>query len=133
MVRSQTTCNEWPPPTAQPGTTAMTIFGMNRIKRCTSKICNRPPDGTVILVPVLTTNALISTRTKCPTTIFWRWAIARQNHTANLCICPRMLKRLQKLVHRLWSKFALRHSDRLMSNSALVLGLMTGNVLKRIV
>jgi 1,4-dihydroxy-2-naphthoyl-CoA synthase len=42
MLRSQTTCSEWPPPAAQPFTRAMTTFGMNRISRCTSRMCSRP-------------------------------------------------------------------------------------------
>ncbi|CAB4996345.1 unannotated protein [freshwater metagenome] len=41
-VKSLTTCRLCPPPAAQPGTTQMTIFGMNRINRCTSSMCNRP-------------------------------------------------------------------------------------------
>ena len=41
-VRSETTCKLWPPPAAQPGTTQITILGMNLIKRCTSSMCSRP-------------------------------------------------------------------------------------------
>ena len=42
MVRSQTTCRLWPPPAVQPGTTQMTILGMNRISRWHSRMCSRP-------------------------------------------------------------------------------------------
>ena len=42
IVRSHTTWSECPPPAAQPGTTAMTTFGMNRISRCTSRMWSRP-------------------------------------------------------------------------------------------
>jgi 1-acyl-sn-glycerol-3-phosphate acyltransferase len=41
-VRSLTTCSEWPPPAAHPGTTQITTLGMNRIRRCTSRMCSRP-------------------------------------------------------------------------------------------
>ena len=33
---------EWPPPAVQPGTTQMTILGMNRISRWHSRMCSRP-------------------------------------------------------------------------------------------
>jgi len=37
-VRSHTTCRLCPPPTAHPGTTQITAFGINLISRCTSRI-----------------------------------------------------------------------------------------------
>ncbi|COX99897.1 Uncharacterised protein [Mycobacterium tuberculosis] len=45
-VRSQTTCRLCPPPAAQPLTRQMTTLGMNRISRCTSRMCNRPARAT---------------------------------------------------------------------------------------
>ena len=42
---SHTTCSECPPPAAQPLTTAMTTFGIVRIKRWTSRMCRRPPSA----------------------------------------------------------------------------------------
>ena len=41
-VRSQTTCRLCPPPAAHPVTRQITTFGMNRISRCTSRMCSRP-------------------------------------------------------------------------------------------
>ena len=41
-LRSQTTCRLCPPPAAQPLTRAITTLGMNRISRCTSRMCSRP-------------------------------------------------------------------------------------------
>ena len=40
--RSATTLSECPPPAAHPGTAAMTAFGIERIRRCTSRMWSRP-------------------------------------------------------------------------------------------
>ncbi len=74
-VRSQVTCRLWPPPAAQPLTRQITTFGMNRMSRCTSMMCNRPARAasTVsavsplrVLVSAASADALIATRAERP-------------------------------------------------------------------
>src|SRR5215210_987067 len=45
MVRSQTTCRTWPPPTAYPATIATTGLGQRRIWTCRSVTWKRPIDS----------------------------------------------------------------------------------------
>lgn len=49
IERSHTTLSEWPPPAAQPETTATTTFGIVRINRCTSRMQPPGPGGVDLL------------------------------------------------------------------------------------
>ena len=78
-MRSQTTWRLWPPPAAQPLTTATTTLGIVRMRRCTSRMCSRPPSALTrrsstvsavspcgVLVAGAATDALVAARAERP-------------------------------------------------------------------
>ena len=57
-----------------------------------------------VLVAVLAANALVSTATKCPAPIFWRWAVAREQHTPNVGALASMVECGEQFINRLRAK-----------------------------
>ena len=111
-VRSHTTCSEWPPPAAHPGTTATTTLGIVRIRRCTSRMCSRPPAALTRAGRRCRRSRRRRTGSHCgrgsagrrrsrtPSPVLGRRPVAGQQHAPDIGCHPGMVQRPVQLVDR---------------------------------
>ena len=121
QVRSQTTCELWPPPAAHRSPRQITGLGHEPDQPLHLRMCSLPARAasTVSAVPVVgvlvagaAADALIASRAERPAAIPGRGPVAGQQHHADVRRHPRVVQRAVELVDGVRPK-ALRTSGRL--------------------